>query len=325
MSTGHKGFKEIAKMVSDAGLEMIGNVERTEGNHLYVICQAPNGKKQRFAMSSSPSDWRVGKKRMALFKRFSRENQLTEMQELLKPTEVPKLTEKPGPKKASRPQLSLRKPPAAPAPIAAPPLQRQPKPEMLSAMQQALHNVIVPSAPPAPVTALTLNPQKENIMTTATAPTAMQQAAAKAGGADVLKDAVKDSRANGTTPTTGPAKGDKGVKEKKPRVLAARLDAVQTVQVADYLRNKVDWKNDRPQTWEAVAAYVTAGVGFKVAESTVSTLCNGFGLALYVPPKMPTDPLSIIARQLLKLCEANVVEPTEEFKALLAAQGQLDL
>ncbi|MNU19541.1 hypothetical protein D3C71_77700 [compost metagenome] len=326
MSTSFKGQREIKKMIADCGLELLGDIESTEGNHLSVLCAAPNGAKQKFVMSKTPSDWRVDKKRASLFRRFAKANQPTEMQELLKLTEAPKPAVKPVEKKVSRPQLHLPKTPAAPS---APPLQRKPAPQILSAMQQALHNVIVPSAPPAPVTALTLNPQKDETMTTAThAPaSSMQHALTKVGGGDVIKDLVKDKHANGTAPTTGPAKGEKPVKEKKekvPRVLT-RLDAMQTVQVADYLRSKLDWKNDRPQTWEAVAAYATANVGFKVSESTVATLCNGFGLTLYVPPKMPTDPLAILARQLLKLCEANVVEPSDEFKALLAAQGQLEL
>lgn len=101
----NKREKEIATMVSDAGLLLVSNME-TKASRIRFVVEAPNGKRGEFRASERDGD-RVGNMNfMSELKRFKRENPATAFTEALKeswtkagargipqPTEAPKVFE----------------------------------------------------------------------------------------------------------------------------------------------------------------------------------------------------------------------------------------
>ena len=131
------------------------------------------------------------------------------------------------------------------------------------------------------------------------------------------------SAAAPATEATKPTKHHKGAAG--TRATINRLDSFQIVDLADFLRHKYDWAALRPLTWEVVAEAATVQLEFRVTAANVVNLANHYKLALYVPPKMPDDPLSIIARHVKRLYDDLGHAVDEDFMKILQAQGQLNL
>ncbi len=285
-----KHQRELERMIAAEGLEIIGEICVTAGNHLQVCCKAPNGKTQKFSMSSTPSDWRADRKRQADFRRFARAN----------PKPAVQLDSAKA--RAKTPEFKMVKG-LAPPPMSLP---------LSSTVFRTLE-----TTPPQNATIM----KKTNATTppSAPAPSAGPVASAPALPPSAPAPSTGDVAAAPTSTTSGK-------KERARPVTVARLDAFQTVELADFLRMKYDWVGERPETWDVVADKAATVLGFKVSVSTVQGMAAHYNFSLYAPAKMPADAISILARHIKRLYDGASMKVDADFEAVLrAAQGELPI
>jgi hypothetical protein len=278
-------------MLKEVGLNLVGRLTSGGGGHIVAEVQAPNGAKRKITFTRSPSDWRGDKNMTGDLRRFARENPKVEDSTVGEALEVAGLKSKGEYKfvKQSQPPSAPSAPPP-PRPLSPTPPPRIEVPIMATA-----------SVAPAPVTTI------------------------HSPVLDTKKDSMSTKTASAPAPTPSPDTTKATHRKGAPgaRTEINRLDTFQSVDLANYLRDKYDWTGLKPRVWDDVAKAASEALGFSVTIHNVTKMASHYKLALYTPPKMPDDPIAVLARHIKKLYDELGHPVDDDFQQLLQAQGQL--
>lgn len=278
-------------MLDLVGLKREGEFMSVAGGNTRIKALAPNGVFRHFTFSNADDDAVSKRKRLSDMRRFFNDNpdpgvKVGAIGTALFKAADKKFNPEPKPPRKGLPPAPTPKPKQTPAPV----------------QSQAPAPAPVPPPPPPPAAPAAVTAPA------ATAPPRLQDAGFEAVVRTTPPVAVPPPTTTAAVKqleidmpkTNTPAP----VAAKKATRTANKLNGLQTVQLADFLRGYA-WDVAKPTEWKPIVAAASSLLGFEISQSSVTMLAGQLGFSLFVPPKVakPMTTNQVLASYLKKVCE----------------------